>query len=223
MSSQFLRLKEGPYLLTLLVATFAWLIARTADRLRSGPIVEYRLEERNKPDGAWVACHVENLCVDRVFRDVKFTLAGPKKVGEFFTNCEVIHFPPGETPNEPVPPTPNESASQLSIVFKEFHPKWQFGFKAKKIGSFECQLKMATAGNEKEGKLPDAVLALELTEAGLSTCLIRHEFEILSSLLGVSLILIFSYLWWLNKATAGGNPGHKNNPAIESKTKNNDV
>src|ERR1700692_2971807 len=124
MNAHFLRQKEGPFLLMLLVAIAAWLIAHTVDRLRSGPIVEYRLEEnwRGKRE---VRCRIENLCVDRCFRNLKFTLIGPRRAGQFFTNCQVVLFPPGETSDEPSPPSPNEAARQLSVAFPEFHPGWQ--------------------------------------------------------------------------------------------------
>jgi hypothetical protein len=210
MSAQFLRLKEGPYLLTLLVAASAWLIAHTVDRLRSAPIVEYQLREEADGDGTAVTCRFENLCVDRCFRDLEFTLTCPEGSCRF-TNCQVKIFLPAKTRKQPSL-RPNETGKQFSIVFEEFHPRWAFAVRARKIGNVPCQVQVASAQDENE-RLPASIEVVELVPAGFCTFLMRHEIEILFGLLVLSATLITAYLKWLNKVAAGG--AHPKTPVAD--------
>lgn len=193
MNAQFLRQKEGPFLLVILLGTSAWLITHTVDRLSARPIVEYRLTEESAADGLEVDCQIENLCVDRCFKNLQFTLAGPPNDDNCFTNESFTIFPPGDAPNEP-----EMSRRQLSILLPEFHPRWKFEFKAKKIRDFPCRI-LVSSELDSHGRVADSTEAVEFIPSNLSTFLLRHELEVLSVLVGSSLVLVCLYLYWLNK------------------------
>lgn len=68
MSAHFLRLKEAPFWLAMLLGLFGWLVVHTVDRLQQSPIIEYRLREYPMNGNVRVECHFENLCADEELR-----------------------------------------------------------------------------------------------------------------------------------------------------------
>lgn len=184
-------------MLTFLLGASAWLITHAVDRLSASPIVEYRLTEKRAADGVEVSCQIENLCVDRCFKNLKFTLAGPPNDDQCFTNENFTISPPGYAPNEP-----EMSPRQLAIVLPEFHPRWRFEFTAKKMSDFPCRV-LVSSDLDSNGNVRDSAEPVELVPSGLSTFLLKYELQVLSILIGSSLILILIYLRWLNNCSDG--------------------
>jgi hypothetical protein len=195
LSPKLLRLKEGPYLLTLLVAVLGWLLTHAVDRLESRPIVEYRITKMGMTGRGKVKCEIENLCVDRCFQNVRFLFRLDPKVKKeaYLTNITVTAVGPTRV-KQPSPVALRNGLGQ-DVDFREFHPRWRVVIAADQHGEGKCRLLVESHGY---GLLSGNVDALDLRKAGLSTFLMRHEQGILMLMIAVGALGVGKYMAWLS-------------------------
>jgi len=205
-NAQLLRLKEAPYLMTVLLGFCAWILTHTVDRIQQSPIIEYRITEYRTNGTVKVRCEIENLCSDKVFTGIKFSLGGPRVDGESYSGGRAIVTAPTHRPEEFY-----DLGSSVAGLFPHFHPSWRVVFEATKHGTFTPYLQFHTMASSQD------VQGVLLLRSGSKTFLVRHELKILATMLVVASLLGGWYLHWLNKAVGGGTT--TNNPTTSKGTK----
>jgi len=193
MNAQLLRLKDSPFLLTLLTGLLAWMVTHAVDRLQKSPIIGYRLFEYQSNGITRVHCEIENFCADKVFTGITFSLGGPRTDLESYTD----RHPSVKAPTH-MPKDVSTGSTSVSCMFPEFHPAWRVTLDAGKQGNFKPFLQFDLKESDQD------VEPVLLLRYGWQTVLIRYEFRILGALIAVAMVFTGWYLHWLNKAVAGG-------------------
>lgn len=202
MNPQLLRLKDAPFLLTVLTGLCAWGITHAVDRLQQTPIIEYRLSEYRTNGVQRVRCQIENLCADRVFTKITFSLGGPKQTNEAYSDAWSDVIAPAHTPREMI-----ATNKAVSREFLEFHPGWRLTLDAARRGDFTPYVQFDTGDGSGEIK------GVRLLPHGPQTILVRQELKILAALIFIAVVLACLYLHWLNRAVGGGRTKSAEAPA----------
>jgi hypothetical protein len=176
-----LHAKDAPYLLTILFAMLGWTFTHGIDRLLSAPTLEYEC----KTDTVGVACALENLSQDKVFRNLHFTIQVPRGS---IANPQADWLQPCTGDRDD--PQPSIANGGASYHFGTLHPGCGVKVLLETKGQGPSELRVTAS----------AEAAVKMVQKSVLTRLVRSEFPILfGAVVGWSLLIVI-YLLFLRRA-----------------------
>lgn len=175
---------KAPYLVTLFVAAVAWAVTHFVDRVIDAPTLEFTISTTPVPGGALYSEYVvkvRNLSGKATFREPEFTIVARDKETQFVTKGDFTTIrarPPGTA----VDGVARVDRTGAYFKIPVFPPQAEFDLITRYGGTVPPVFvgRPPAVGTE----------SFVLLEASLQTWLAKHEFSIITCVLGLWLLLL---------------------------------
>ena len=176
-------MSSQPYLLTIFLASFGWIVTNISDRLSKEPIIEWR-KDIEKDGLSYIGTYyIKNISSDKVFTDLKFSLTA-----EGLQNDPIVEYKPPGRGGQQEKVKVIESKVKFNVF--EFQPGCEIFLKIKLAKNDFQDLNVSAASTEERRA---RITPVQLLESNIKTNLLEYEFTILIVLFISWPFLIFVY------------------------------
>jgi len=195
-SAKWLRAKEIPYALTLLLALLSWGVVRMIDKIEDSPTLAYsRSVEKLPDDGGWsVKYRIENISRKELFKKVSFYIESSDK--QPLTDEQMEPLAPAKQASGS--PEPSNQESVVGFYIAQFQPGTSWDLSVKTIPkedpkNIALTVDFSPKPAESETQSGVEPVPLRLVPDGVETFFVRHQVGLLAiaSLCWIGLIITY--------------------------------